>query len=48
MCHQSSSEELFFSSQKPYEGHWEYNKYNAIPYHHFSFLSIKTGIKMLL
>ena len=46
MCHQSSSEELYFSSQKPYEGHGEYNdKYNAIPYHHFSFLSIKTGIK---
>ena len=47
MCHQSSSEELLFSSQKAYEGHWEYNdKYNAIPYHHFSFLSIKTGINI--
>lgn len=47
MCYQSSSEELFFSSQKAYEGHWEYNdEYNAIPYHHFTFLSIKTGIKI--
>ena len=47
MCHQSSSEELLFSSQKAYEGHWEYNdKYSAIPYHHFSFLSIKTGINI--